>query len=80
MALVVTGDKMGVEMISIYEGIILVGALVGVYIKLQNEVNKLKNRTYVLEQNRNEVTDMLKNLSKDIAEIKLLLARKQIDQ
>ncbi len=71
---------MGVEMISIYEGIILVGALVGVYIKLQNEVNKLKNRTYVLEQNRNEVTDMLKNLSKDIAEIKLLLARKQIDQ
>ena len=67
-------------MISIYEGIILVGALVGVYIKLQNEVNKLKNRTYVLEQNRNEVTDMLKNLSKDIAEIKLLLARKQIDQ
>tara|TARA_R100000951_G_C2638172_1_gene179967 strand:+ start:238 stop:480 length:243 start_codon:yes stop_codon:yes gene_type:complete len=80
VALVVTGDKMGVEMISIYEGIILVGALVGVYIKLQNEVNKLKNRTYVLEQNRNEVTDMLKNLSKDIAEIKLLLARKQIDQ
>lgn len=80
MALVVTGDKMGVEMISIYEGIILIGALVGVYIKLQNEVNKLKNRTYVLEQNRNEVTDMLKNLSKDIAEIKLLLARKQIDQ
>ncbi len=71
---------MGVEMISIYEGIILIGALVGVYIKLQNEVNKLKNRTYVLEQNRNEVTDMLKNLSKDIAEIKLLLARKQIDQ
>lgn len=67
-------------MISIYEGIILIGALVGVYIKLQNEVNKLKNRTYVLEQNRNEVTDMLKNLSKDIAEIKLLLARKQIDQ
>tara|TARA_R100000544_G_C2200681_1_gene46559 strand:+ start:436 stop:651 length:216 start_codon:yes stop_codon:yes gene_type:complete len=71
---------MGVEMISIYEGILLAGALVGVYIKLQTEVNKLKSRVYVLEQNKNEVTDMLKDLAKDIAEIKLLLARKQIDQ
>ena len=71
---------MGVEMISIYEGILLAGALVGVYIKLQTEVNKLKSREYVLEQNKNEVTDMLKDLAKDIAEIKLLLARKQIDQ
>jgi|TARA_R110002124_G_scaffold78035_5_gene208603 hypothetical protein len=71
---------MGAEMISIYEGIILAGALVGVYIKLQTEVNKLKSRVYVLEQNKNEVTDMLKDLAKDIAEIKLLLARKQIDQ
>tara|TARA_R110000764_G_scaffold59065_1_gene127871 strand:+ start:424 stop:639 length:216 start_codon:yes stop_codon:yes gene_type:complete len=71
---------MGAEMISIYEGIILAGALVGVYIKLQTEVNKLKSRVYVLEQNKNEVTDMLKDLAKDIAEIKLLLARKQIDR
>ena len=71
---------MGAEMISIYEGIILAGALVGVYIKLQTEVNKLKSRVYVLEQNKNDVTDMLKDLAKDIAEIKLLLARKQIDQ
>mgnify|MGYP003633624477 FL=1 len=71
---------MGAEMISIYEGILLAGALVGVYIKLQTEVNKLKSRVYVLEQNKNEVTDMLKDLAKDIAEIKLLLARKQIDQ
>tara|TARA_R110000744_G_scaffold146093_2_gene258907 strand:- start:43 stop:258 length:216 start_codon:yes stop_codon:yes gene_type:complete len=71
---------MGADMISIYEGILLAGALVGVYIKLQTEVNKLKSRVYVLEQNKNEVTDMLKDLAKDIAEIKLLLARKQIDQ
>ena len=71
---------MGAEMISIYEGILLAGALVGVYIKLQTEVNKLKSRVYVLEQNKNEVTDMLKDRAKDIAEIKLLLARKQIDQ
>ena len=67
------------ELISLYEGIILVAGLIGVYIKLQNEVEKLKNRLYTLEQSRNEVTDMLKDLAKDIAEIKLLLARKQLD-
>ena len=68
------------ELISLYEGIILVAGLIGVYIKLQNQVEKLKNRLYTLEQSRNEVTDMLKDLAKDIAEIKLLLARKQLDQ
>jgi cell division protein FtsB len=68
------------ELISLYEGIILVAGLIGVYIKLQNQVEKLKNRLYTLEQNKNEVTDMLKDLAKDIAEIKLLLARKQLDQ
>ena len=68
------------DMISVYEGIILLAGLVGVYVKLQNEVGKLKNRVYVLEQSKSEVTDMLKKLSDDIQEIKLLLARKQIDQ
>lgn len=68
------------DMISVYEGIILLAGLVGVYVKLQNEIGKLKNRTYVLEQSKSEVTDMLKKLSDDIQEIKLLLARKQIDQ
>ncbi len=68
------------ELISLYEGIILVAGLIGVYIKLQNQVEKLKNRLYTLEQNKSEVTDMLKDLAKDIAEIKLLLARKQLDQ
>jgi len=70
----------GVEMISIYEGIILTGALVGVYVKLQNELGKLKSRVHVLEQSKSEVTDMLKKLAEDIGEIKLLLARKQIDK
>ena len=70
----------GVEMISIYEGIILTGALVGVYVKLQSEMGKLKSRVHVLEQSKSEVTDMLKKLAEDISEIKLLLARKQIDK
>jgi len=66
-------------MISLYEGVLLLAGIVSVYIKMNNEVSKLKNRVYTLEQSKNEVTDMLKELSEDIQEIKLLLARKQID-
>jgi prefoldin subunit 5 len=68
------------EMVSIYEGIILLAGLIGVYIKMQNEVAKLKNRIYTLEESKSEVTDMLKQLQQDLQEIKLLLARKQIDR
>ena len=71
---------MSSEMISLYEGVLLLAGIVSVYIKMNNEVSKLKNRVYTLEQSKNEVTDMLKELSQDIQEIKLLLARKQIDQ
>jgi prefoldin subunit 5 len=70
---------MSSEMISLYEGVLLLAGIVSVYIKMNNEVSKLKNRVYTLEQSKNEVTDMLKELSEDIQEIKLLLARKQID-
>ena len=70
---------MSSEMISLYEGVLLLAGLVGVYIRMNNEVSKLKNRVYTLEQSKNDVTDMLKELSEDIQEIKLLLARKQID-
>ena len=67
-------------MISIYEGIILLAGIIGVYVKLQTEMGKLKSRVHVLEQSKNSVTEMLQKLSEDIQEIKLLLARKQIDQ
>ena len=68
------------DMISIYEGIVLLAGIIGVYIKLQTEMGKLKSRVHVLEQSKNSVTEMLQKLSEDIQEIKLLLARKQIDQ
>mgnify|MGYP000064562128 CR=1 FL=1 len=67
------------DIIGIYEIVILSAGIVGVYIRINNEVSKLKNRVYTLEQNKHEVTDMLKQLQVDIQEIKLLLARKQID-
>jgi len=68
------------EMVSIYEGIVLLAGLIGVYLKMNNEVSKLKNRVYTLEESRSEVTELLKQLQQDLQEIKILLARKQIDQ
>tara|TARA_R100001591_G_scaffold54205_1_gene64168 strand:- start:84 stop:299 length:216 start_codon:yes stop_codon:yes gene_type:complete len=70
---------MNPNIISIYEGIVLLAGLIGLYVKMQNELAKLKNRVYTLEQNNSEVSDMLKQLASDLQEIKLLLARKQID-
>jgi len=67
------------DITGIYEIVILSAGIVGVYVRINNEVSKLKNRVYTLEQNRHEVTDMLRQLQVDIQEIKLLLARKQID-
>ena len=67
------------SMIGVYEIVLLSAGIVGVYVRINNEVSKLKNRVYTLEQSKHEVTDMLKELSEDIQEIKLLLARKQID-
>lgn len=67
------------ETLSVYEIILVAGGLVGIYIKFTNEISKIKNRLYTLEQSKDEVKEMLKDLQEDIAEIKLLLARKQID-
>jgi len=65
---------------SIYEIILLIAGLVGIYVKFNNDISKIKNRIYTLEQSKDEVKDLLKELQEDLAEIKLLLARKQIDQ
>jgi len=65
---------------SIYEVILLIAGLVGIYVKFNNDISKIKNRIYTLEQSKDEVKDLLKELQEDLAEIKLLLARKQIDQ
>jgi uncharacterized membrane protein (DUF106 family) len=68
-----------VENPSIYEVILIIAGIVGVYVKFSNDISKIKNRLYTLEQTKDEVKDMLKELQEDLAEIKLLLARKQID-
>ena len=66
-------------MMSLYEIIAVIGALIGVYVKLQTDLAKVKSRVYLLEQSKDEVKELLKEVISDIHEIKLLLARKQID-
>jgi len=70
---------MGLDSITLYQFIVLIGGLVGIWIKHQNDYAVLKSRVKSLELKNDEISVMLKKLDQDIAEIKLLLARKQID-
>ena len=64
----------------IYEFVAIAAALIGTYVKMNIEITKMKSRIFVLEQNNNEISKMLQKLHEDLNEIKLLLARKQLDQ
>jgi len=60
------------EMISIAAG------LVGVYVKLTQELHKLKSRVIALEKTETEVKGMLTELLSSVQEIKILLAQQGI--
>jgi len=62
-----------------FEFLMVAGALIGTWIKHQNDYASLKSRVKTLELKDDENNTILKQLASDIAEIKLLLARKQID-
>lgn len=65
--------------IGIYEVIVLFGGLVGVYVKLNNDINKLAIKQKAHETQTQEIKKDLEALLKAVQEIKLLLARKQLD-
>ena len=67
------------ENITHFEFLMVAGALVGVWIKHQNDYAALKSRVKTLELKNDKIDQVLQQLAEDIAEIKLLLARKQID-
>ncbi len=64
---------------NLYEIVILAISLVGVYVKLQLDIAKLQSRVMGLENNTGELKQMLVRLTKDIHDIKLLLAKNQIE-
>ena len=72
--------------ISLYQIVMLVVGLVGVYLKMNNEVNSVRAKVELIstrvannELQSSEIKRTLEQLVEDIHEIKLLLARKHLD-
>ncbi len=65
--------------ISIYQIIILAAGVVGVYVKLNIDMSKLSLRLVIHEKQTMALQNSIDKLLKDVQEIKILLARKQID-
>lgn len=59
---------------TLFEILTLAAALVGVYVKLTQELAKLKSRIISLEKSEGEVKAMLNELLTAVQEIKILLA------
>ena len=67
------------DTLTIFEILSLAGALIGVYFKLNSEVQKLQGRVALLEKSDSITQEKLEALLRGVNEIKLLLARKQLD-
>ena len=48
------------EYLTVYEIIVVAAALIGTYVKMNTEINKLKSRIFVLEQSNGDIISMLK--------------------
>ena len=67
------------DTLTIFEMLTLAGGLIGVYFKLNSEVQKLQGRVALLEKSDSMTQEKLEALLRGVNEIKLLLARKQLD-
>lgn len=78
------------EELSLYQLIVLASGLIGLYIKVQidlnnikanfkSEISKIEMRQKAHEAQTDEIKKKLEEVLKAIEEIKLLLARKQLD-
>jgi len=68
-----------IEHLSIYEMIMLTGALIGVYVKMTQEIGKLKSRMTAVEGLNGELKDAVKELIQVVNDLKLMLAREGLD-
>lgn len=64
--------------LSTFELLTLAASIIGVYVKLTQELGKLKARVIALEKTETEVKALLGELLNNVQEIKLLLAEKGI--
>jgi len=61
------------------QGLTFAGGLLTAWVKLQNEIVKLRSRVYVLEQSESRIQDTLEQLVKGVQRIELMLAKKGIE-
>ena len=66
------------DSLTTFEILTLAASILGVYVKLTQEVGKLKSRVIALEKTEGEVKALLGELLNNVQEIKLLLAEKGI--
>ena len=66
------------EYLSHFEFLVVAGTLIGGWIKFQSDYSKLSSRVYTLEADNKDFKEDFKKLMADIQEIKLLLAKNQV--
>jgi hypothetical protein len=66
------------ENMSHFEFLLVAGSLIGGWIKFQADYNKLSARVAVLEIDNTEFKEDVRQMMKDIQEIKILLAKNQV--
>lgn len=66
------------DSLSHFEFLAVAGALVGGWIKFQSDYNRLSSRVSVLEADNSEFKEDMKQLLREIQEVKLLLAKNQV--
>ena len=66
------------EYLSHFEFLVVASTLVGGWLKFQADYNKLSSRVHALEADNKEFKSDFKKLMADIQEIKLLLAKNQV--
>lgn len=67
------------DTLSHFEFLTVAGALIGVWIKFQSDFGRLSSRVHALETDNREFKDDVKQLLKDIQEIKILLAKNKME-
>lgn len=67
------------DYLSHFEFLVVAGSLIGGWMKFQADYNKLSSRVHALEADNKEFKDDVKQLLKDIQEIKILLAKNKME-
>jgi hypothetical protein len=70
---------MNLENLSHFEFLTVAGALIAAWVKFQNDYARLSSRVHALEADNAEFKADVKQLLKDIQEIKLLLAKNKVE-